>query len=215
MSIIDEKSYEATTNILTITRPSPSSRKTSTAGVEVLSTIEDIDSTHSISPTAASFNEKARENHAFSPFYNPAPTRLSLEAQKSESKLNINVLPSTPNYDTDLEACLTPQKTTTSGKLGLLKSKTRVEECTVWPGQKMMKMKKKEMRKAKAKYVLCPCMAGLGKNTRIWIKVIIALVIIGGAIGVGVGVSKAVGGGVWKNNNNSNAPIGNGQNNSG
>lgn len=210
----DEKSSDTTTNVLTITRPSPASRKTSSAGVEVLSTIEDIDSTHTLTPTATSFDEKAREAHAFSPFYNPAPTRLSLEAHKSESKLNVNVI--STNYDTDLEACLTPQKSAVSGsKAGLLNSKRRAnEECTVWPGQKMMKLKKKEMRRAKAKYVLCPCMAGLGRNTRIWIKVIIALVIIGGAIGVGVGVSKAVGGGVWKNNNNANAPIA-GQSNSG
>ena len=40
-----------------------------------------------------------------------------------------------------------------------------------------------------------------------WIKVLIALVIVGIAVGIGIGISKAVGGGVWKSENEQ-TPIG-------
>lgn len=204
MSTIDEKSSaEPVTNVLTITRPA-NARQGSNQSIEVLSTIEDVDSTHSLSPTQTSHNEKSleRETSPLSPFYNPAPTRYSLEAQKSESKQNINVI--NANYDTDIEA-LTPHQT--KSNVGLFKSKSGNPECTVWPGQNAMRMKKKAMRREKGKYMLCGCMASLDKRTRIWIKALIALLVIGTAVGVGVGVSRAVGGGVWKNSNNSNAPI--------
>lgn len=55
--------------------------------------------------------------------------------------------------------------------------------------------------------MLCGCMAGMDKKKALWIKVLIAFVVVGAAIGVGVGISRAVGGGVWKNKNTSNAPI--------
>jgi len=173
-----------------------------------LSTIEDNESTNSLTPTHTQ-NEKSleRETSAFSPFYNPNPTRLSLEAQKTESKQNINVISSA--YDTDVEACLTEQKTQAScSKSGLLRTKTSKElDCTVWPGQKAMKQKKKAMRRERGKHNICGCMAGMNKKTQIWIKVLIALLVVGAATGIGIGVSKAVGGGVWKNSSTSNAPI--------
>jgi len=202
---------EPVVNVLTITRPSIANQASSQ--VDVLRTIEDVDSTHSLTPTLTrSHDEKAsleQKTTAFSPFYNPTPTRYSLEAQKSESKQNINVISAA--YDTDVEACLTPQKTEAScSKAGLLKAKCGKGmdmDCTVWPGQKAMKMKKKAMRRERGKHDLCGCMAGMNRKTKIWIKVLIALVIVGAAVGVGVGVSRAVGGGVWKNNQNSNAPI--------
>jgi len=209
-SPIDEKSM-IDTNVLTITRPS-ASRQPSNLSVDILSTIEDIDSTHSLSPiqTTTITNEKSheRESSPFSPFYNPTPTRLSLEARKSESKQNIEVIQSNA-YDTDLEACLTPQKTATSGgNVGLLKKKRPVEqECTVWPGQKAMKRKKKAMRIQRGKGAFCGCMAGWNKKTKTWVKILMLLLVVGLAIGVGVGVSRAVGGGVWKNQQNSNSPI--------
>jgi hypothetical protein len=84
-SPIDEKSA-IETNVLTITRPSPA-RQQSNLSVDILSTIEDIDSTHSLTPIqTAATNEKSldRETSPFSPFYNPTPTRLSLEARKSD-----------------------------------------------------------------------------------------------------------------------------------
>ena len=42
---------------------------------------------------------------------------------------------------------------------------------------------------------------------QVWIKVFIALVIVGIAVGIGIGISKAVGGGVWKSENEQ-TPIG-------
>jgi hypothetical protein len=210
MSTADEKPAPSA-NVLTITRPT-ATRSASNQSIEVLSTIEDVDSTHSLSPTHSSRNEKSleRETSPFSPFYNPAPTRYSLEKNKSESKQNINVINSS-SYDTDVEACLTPQKTdaTCGGKVSLLKSKSRGDmECTVWPGQNALKQKKKAMRRERGKHLMC-CgwMAGLNKKTKIWVKVLIALVVVGIAVGVGVGVSRAVGGGVWKNQDAANSPI--------
>jgi len=175
----------------------------------MLSTIDDVESSHSLTPTHTHHNEKMssdRETSPFSPFYDPSPTRYSLEALKSESKQNINII--NTSYDTDIEACLSHQKTGASGQGGLLKNKNRQDvECSVWPGQKQMKRKKKMMRKERGKHNICGCMAGMPKKTQIWIKVLMALLVIGGAIGIGIGVSKAVGGGIWKNTSSPNSPI--------
>lgn len=119
----------------------------------------------------------------------------------SSSKQNI------PLYDTDVEACLTPQQTTKSGAL-LSKSKTSAtQECTVWPGQQQMKRKKKAMKHDRMSRGICGCMAGFDRKTRIWIKVLIALIVVALAVGVGVGISRAVGGGVWKNSQSTNTAI--------
>jgi len=199
-SPIDEKSTPVNTNVLTINRPTPSRTQSNQS---ILSTIEDVDSTHSLSPSQTR-NEKnsiSRETSPFSPFYNPTPTRYSLEAQKSSSKQNI------ASYDTDVEACLTPQQTTKSGGL-LSQSKTgATQECTVWPGQKQMKKKKRAMKHDRMSRGVCGCMAGLDRKTRIWIKVLIALIIVALGVGVGVGISRAVGGGVWKNSQSTNSAI--------
>jgi len=212
MSAEEEKS--AITNVLTITRPTPA-RQQSNVTIDVLSTIEDIDSTHSLTPThtraeKSSSLDQEHQASAFSPFYNPNPTRYSLDAQKTESRQNINVISSSA-YDTDVEACLEPRGTNASnGTAALLsKSKTRGEtaDSAVWPGQKALKMKKKAMKVQRNKGSLCGCMAGFSKKTRIWIKIVIALLVVGTAIGVGVGVSRAVGGGFWKNEHKVNAPI--------
>lgn len=93
--------------------------------------------------------------------------------------------------------------------MSLLTSKSRGDlECQVWPGQSQLNQKRKQMRKAQGKDMMCcGCMAGLNKRTRLWVKILIALVIVGIAVGVGVGVSRAVGGGVYKDKDNPNAPI--------
>ncbi|KAB8304506.1 hypothetical protein EYC80_003894 [Monilinia laxa] len=185
-SPVDEKSTLVNSNVLTINRPSPSRTQSNQS---VLSTIEDVDSTHSLSPSQTRHEKSslAQETSPFSPFYNPNPTRYSLEAQKSSSKQNIAV------YDTDVEAYLTPQQTTKSGLL--TKAKTgATQECTVWPGQQQMKRKKKAMKHDRISAGICGCMAGFDRKTRIWIKVLIALVVVALAVGVGVGISRAVGG---------------------
>ncbi|TGO36330.1 hypothetical protein BHYA_0128g00170 [Botrytis hyacinthi] len=199
-SPVDEKSTLVDTNVLTINRPTPSRTQSNQS---VLSTIQDVDSTHSLSPTHTRYEKSSlsQETSPFSPFYNPNPTRYSLEAQKSSSKHNIAM------YDTDVEACLTPQQTTKGGTL-LTKAKTgATQECTVWPGQKQMKRKRKAMKKDRLSAGICGCMAGFDRKTRIWIKILIALVVVALAVGVGVGISRAVGGGVWKNSQSTNTAI--------
>ena len=64
------------------------------------------------------------------------------------------------------------------------------------------------MRKARGEdLICCGCMTALNKKTKLWVKILIALVVVGIAVGVGVGVSRAVGGGVWKDKEQSNVPI--------
>jgi hypothetical protein len=165
-----------------------------------------------LTPTHTVHNEKSfdREQSPFSPFYNPSPSRHSLEKAKSESTRNINVI-STP-YDTDIEAqSLAPQKTTNTcnGKISLLKSKSRGDlECQMWPGQTELKKKKKAMRKARGEDLMCcGCLSGMDQKKKICIKVLIILIVIGAVIGVSVGVTKAVGGGVFRSNGNPSAPL--------
>ncbi|PQE17023.1 hypothetical protein CJF30_00003733 [Rutstroemia sp. NJR-2017a BBW] len=208
---LDEKSTSPTalnTNILTITRPTPSRQPSSQS---ILSTIEDvsISSMHTLSPTAthtAADEKMSTPASASSPFYNPSPTGYSLEASKSSSKQHIAI----SSYETDVEACLTPQQTTIGN---LSKNRTGVstntlsKECTVWPGQKQMKRKKKAMKFERGRQGVCGCMAGLDRKTKIWVKVLMALLVIGLAVGVGVGISKAVGGGIWKSDKSTNTAL--------
>ncbi|QSZ29600.1 hypothetical protein DSL72_004116 [Monilinia vaccinii-corymbosi] len=200
-SPVDEKSTLVNANVLTLHRPSPSRAQSNHS---VLSTIEDVDSNHSLSPSQTRQEKSglsSQETSAFSPFYNPNPTRYSLDAQKSSSKQNIAI------YDTDVEASLTPQPTTKSGG-ALTKAKTgATQECSVWPGQQQMRRKKKAMKHERISAGICGCMAGFDSKTRVWIKILIALVVIALAVGVGVGISRAVGGGVWRSSQSTNTAI--------
>lgn len=202
MSDLNEKSAAPITNILTIERPAPPQQ---VSFPNALGHIEDIDSTHTLTPTTSVPQNEKTSPSPFSPFYNPAPTRYSLEAHKSDSNQHVNVISA---YETDIETGLIPQKTTASGSsAGLLKTKSRDPNCTVWPGRHAMKMKKKAMRKERSKHSVCGCMSGLDKRTKIWVKVGLALLVIGLVVAVGVGVSRAVGGGIWKGSHSSNSPI--------
>lgn len=175
---------EAIPNVLTINRPS-ASRQASGQSINLTAT-NDIESAHTLTPSQSLTQTNEKLTNA--PFYK-APTQ-------SESRQNIN------SYDTDVEACLSPQKT--KNTLGDIRSNN---DTAVWPGQQALKRKKKMMRKERGKQALCGWMAGMPKKTQIWIKIGIALLVVGAAIGIGVGVSKAVGGGIWKNKESSNAPI--------
>jgi hypothetical protein len=176
---------------ISINRPQPTTAKTNYSNI--LPTIEDADSVHSMTPTltpAVTRTHDDREASPMSPFYTHPTTRYSLEGQKSESKLNINV------YDSDIEACLPDSKN------NVLQSKTTTKtkkECTVWPGQRALMEKKKAARRQKG----CSPMRNLDKRTKLWIKICIAILFVGVAVGVGIGVSKAVGGGVWGPNSGS------------
>jgi hypothetical protein len=207
MSTFTEKSYGANPNGLTLAWPAVT-RQSSSQSIDLLTPIEDAQSNNSLTPASSNTNEKVNPKVSpFSPFYNPSPSRRSLEAQRIESRQSIIAMP--PPYDADVEAGVAlPPIAASSSKTGLMKHKNQVSvSCTMWPDQQAMKLKKKEMRKAKAKYMLCGWMAGYNRATRIWIKILIAVVVIGAAVGVGVGISRATGGGVWKNQQNSNSPI--------
>lgn len=170
---IDEKSKPNTTG-LTITRPSPA-RQGSGAHIAIMSTIEDIDSTHSLSPPPSARNEKSMDHE--NPFYNPT---------SGESKQNINI-----NHSSyDLEAGLTPQKTECSGRSGLLMMKSRCDPA--WPNRQELKQRKKAAKRERA---CCSMWAGMSKKNRGVITTVVVLFFLAAAIGVGVGISKRVGGG--------------------
>jgi hypothetical protein len=172
---------------LTITRPQPVRQNTNHSSI--LPTIEDVESTHSATPTLTptrSHTNDDRETSPFSPFYSHPTTRYSLEASKTESKQNINI------YESDVEACLTDSNLQHSSTHKMNK------ECTVWPGKKALMEKKKMARKHRKG---CNPMRNLDKRTKLWVKILIALLVVGLAVGVGVGISKAVGGGVIGSDN--------------
>lgn len=209
---------EKGTNLVELTRPVPASQLSSNS-VDVQQQQQqptaEVDSARSITATTVSRTEKSldeREASPFSPFYNPAPTRTSLEERRS-SKANINIVTlstSKNSYETDLETGLEQLKATRSGGgSNLLKENQRrstSQDCTVWPGRAALKKKKKEMKRQEKRKGVCGCMAGLSKRTKIWVKILILCVVVGVVTGVGIGISKAVGGGVWKNGSH-NAPI--------
>ncbi|KAG9246154.1 hypothetical protein BJ878DRAFT_307420 [Calycina marina] len=181
-------STSPTTNGLTIDHPSTPPHALNPSKVP---TVNDQESTHTLTPPN-SISHTNNNEKASTPFY-------AVPATQSESKQEINI------YEHDVEA----------GNLSLANTKTKNtirdirshNDNAVWPGQIALKRKKKLMRKERGKQALCGWMAGMPKKTQVWIKILIAAVVIGAAIGIGIGVSKAVGGGVWKNKNSSNAPI--------
>jgi hypothetical protein len=176
---------------LSINRPQPTPTRTNHSNV--LPTIEDAESVHSMTPTltpAVTRSHDDREASPLSPFYSHPTTRYSLEGQKSESKLNINA------YDSDIEACLTDSNTNALQSTTTTKTN---KECTVWPGQRALMEKRKAAMRQKG----CNPMRNLDKRTKLWVKICIAILFVGIAVGVGIGVSKAVGGGVWGPNSGS------------
>jgi len=193
MSEVTNEKAEANTNVLTITRPSPERRASNQSNV--LSTIEDIDSTHSVTPPATAHNEKF-PNITSSPYYNP-------QSQGSESKQNITVVHS--SFDHDLEAqTLTQQKTEASqSKTGLLKKKSATNVDPAWPGRDQLKMRKKQLKREKA---CCGWWAGMSSKKRTLIKVLIFLVVVAVATSLGLGISKALNTGAWTKSG-ANTPI--------
>jgi hypothetical protein len=207
MTALDEKPRAMPVNVLTIPRPAKAYQHPNQC-IDVLSTVEDLESTRSLSPATTIGPDGSKypgDVNPLSPFYNPSPTRLSLDAQKSESRRDVHLIPA---YDTDLEAASTPPASAISCDKPVAKPNANNFHCAVWPNQHAMRMKKKAMRRAKGRYMMCGWLAPLSKPTRITIKTLFALVLIGAAVGIAIGISKAVGGGVWRNSHNTNAPIG-------
>jgi hypothetical protein len=166
---------EAEVSGLTITRLQPALQDLK--AVNILPTIEDADSAHSMTPSLTP--TLTRNEKEASPF-----STTGLNVPNSESKQNIN------SYDSDVEACLTGSSANVLQSSVNSKGKN---DCTVWPGKQALKAQKKAARRQRG----CNPMRNLSKRTRIWVKLFIALLVIGIAVGIGIGVSKAVGGGVW------------------
>ena len=82
------------------------------------------------------------------------------------------------------------------------------EDDKVWPCAEQLRKKQEEARLGKRRG--CNPLWRLSKKQQIFVHIIIALFLIGAITGLGVGISKAVGGGVFRTSNDSNAPIGNG-----
>lgn len=132
-------------------------------------------------------------NNAFSAFYSHPTTRTSFEIAKSQSNVHIT------HYPHDLE---------TGSHLTQVETKhdrhNHKEDDKVWP----CKRQQKEMQLAKQKRRRCDPFSRLSKKQKIVAQTLIVLLLVGAITGLGIGISKAVGGGVWRTSNNSNAPIG-------
>jgi hypothetical protein len=168
----------------------PQTLRRSTEGM--LPTIEDVDSTKTLTPTTSNL-EKSDSNDpcASSPFYCHRTTRYSFEVQKSEVK------PIVSTEEIDLECGI--GRPSGDGHNGPRK------DCSVWPGKRTLLERRRQCKKRSR----CNPMRALTKRQKLCMKILIALLVVAAAVGIGVGISRAVGGGVWKNNNEQR-PIGDG-----
>ena len=134
-------------------------------------------------------------DHPFSPFYSHPATRTSLEQKKSESKVRFQL------YEHDLES---GSRVTQSSRI------EPAQHChtddAVWPSDKVRKQQE-AMVKSKEHGSYSP-FKHMSRKQKFWVKVLMAVVIVGAITGLGVGITKAVGGGVFRTDSNSSAPIG-------
>jgi len=154
-------------------RPSDD-RRTSTT----LATKHNSGSTDTLSSTLShctTSNEEQEAQHAFSAFYCHPTTRYSIEQQRSESKIRLDV------YNVELERGLGFQST------------DRLQDESVWPAKQTLQEKALLAKKQRG----CAPLRNLSKKQRFWVMMLIGLVVVAAAVGLGVGISRAVGGGVW------------------
>ncbi|KAI9812537.1 MAG: hypothetical protein M1832_000388 [Thelocarpon impressellum] len=170
-------------------RPLSGRRSGDASRISALPTIDDVESTHTPSPsnksrTSCDASQLSVDKAAASPcsaFYCHPTTRYSFDVQKTESKPIIDV------YAVDvekLEAARTPAFT-----------RPKNGQCSVWPGHKSKVCRGKARWGQKR---ACNPMRNLDQRTRLWAKILIAFVIVAAAIAIGIGISKAVGAGAWK-----------------
>jgi len=139
-------------------------------------------------------------SHPFSPFYSHPTTRTSLDiAQCSKTNLQL--------YEHDLETGSRLTQASTHGLASThnLHDTEKVNE-TVWPGTKQL-VKRRKARQANESCCCGPWLR-LSKKQRLWIQIVVALLLVGAVTGLGVGITKAVGGGVFRNYNTPEAPVG-------
>ena len=138
-------------------------------------------------------------NHPFSAFYSHPTTRTSFQQARSQSKIHLDV------YQQDVES---GSRITQTEKLSDGRLHHRKEDDNVWPCAEQLRKKQEQARLGNGR--ACNPLRRLTKKQKTAVHILIALFLIGAITGLGVGISKAVGGGVFRTTNNSNAPIGNG-----
>ncbi|EHK96844.1 hypothetical protein M7I_7430 [Glarea lozoyensis 74030] len=90
MTTLEEK-IAPNANVLTITRPA-ASRQTSNQSFEVLSTIEDVDSQHSLTPTRTAHSEKSAIMTQSSPYTDSKQRIVDRKKQKLGVKVGAGFL---------------------------------------------------------------------------------------------------------------------------
>lgn len=136
-------------------------------------------------------------SNPFSAFYSHPRTRTSFEQAKSESNLHL------PLYNHDLEAGSRITHASQADAVPELPSHVHKDD-KVWP---CSRTKEKTLLEKQQQRRGCSPYNRLSKKQKFCVQVLIALVVIGAFTGLGLGISKAVGGGVFKSNDNSSAPI--------
>ena len=132
-------------------------------------------------------------SNPFSVFYSHPRTRTSFEQAKSESNLHL------PLYHHDLESGSRITHASVAEPVPELPRDDRVWPCS--------RSKERTLLAKQQKKKGCSPFRRFSKKQKFWVQALIALLIIGAFTGLGLGISKAVGGGVFKNSNNSSAPI--------
>lgn len=80
---------------------------------------------------------------------------------------------------------------------------TSTQECTMWPTHQTLRQNRLADKKQRRQNRTCGCgmvkdrWAGLTKNQRLAIRILITMVVIGAIVGVAVGITRSVNGGVW------------------
>lgn len=133
-------------------------------------------------------------NNPFSAFYLHPTTRTSFEQARSESKLHLAL------YAHDLESGSRITHASQSDPVPEVPS--RVDD-KMWPCSKQREKTLLEKQRREG----CTPFRRLTKKQKFWVQAVIAVVIVGAITGLGVGITKAVGGGVFKTEDNSSAPI--------
>ncbi|KAL6716377.1 hypothetical protein ACLMJK_005943 [Lecanora helva] len=136
-------------------------------------------------------------SNPFSAFYSHPRTRTSFEQAKSESNLHL------PLYSHDLESG--SRITHASVVDAVLEPPTRIHnDDKVWP---CSRQKEKTLLEKQHEGRRCSPFRRLSKKQKFWVKALLAILIVGAVTGLGLGISKAVNGGVFRNTQNSSAPI--------
>lgn len=164
----------------------------------------DLERTPSSPDSVVNEYDPTRNAKPCSPFYNHDVPRSSIDRTKANPSasrvhvihVNANAEPEDASSNTkkpsiDIEKCEGAKDA--DGKLKL------------WSGRFGknfgLKGQPKENKWLRPRAKGWKCLAGLTKGQRLAVKLLIALLVVGAMIGVGVGISVKVGGGVYKNNN--------------